>query len=101
MQAAENTEKFLSSVHVVERLQYEGQDPLWHPSSWREVTLSTGQGAKAGVMGATKARREAWLEDWERLVLANAQAGLPVGMDRWRPDVPVATVEAGEARAAG
>lgn len=89
------------SVHVIGRNQFEGQDPLWHPSSWRIVTLSTGREVKTGVMGGTKASRLAHLDDWEQRVLANAQAGLPVGMDGWRPDAPVATVEAGKARAAG
>lgn len=63
-----------SPITITDRQQFEGADPLWHPSSWRIVTLSTGRSLKAGLMGGTRARREAWLEAWERRVIEKAEA---------------------------
>ena len=61
-------------IHVTDRQQFEGEDPLWHPSTWRVLTLSTGKSVKAGLMGGTQARREAWLEAWEQRVIEKAEA---------------------------
>jgi len=58
---------------ILHRHTFEGEDPLWHPSTWRIIVLETGQSAKAGVMGGTKERREAWLDEWEGRVLASAE----------------------------
>lgn len=64
---------------ITDRQQFEGEDPLWHPSSWRIVTLSTGKSVKAGVGGGTRAKREAWLEAWERKVVEDATASQQQG----------------------
>ena len=63
-----------AQITVTDRHQFEGEDPLWSPSSWRVVTLSTGKTVKAGLMGGTRAKREAWLEAWEQRVIEKAEA---------------------------
>lgn len=60
------------TVTILNREAFEGQDPLWHPSSWRIVHLSNGKRVKAGVMGGTAEKRAAWLDRWELRVIAKA-----------------------------
>lgn len=60
------------TVTVTNRQAFEGQDPLWHPSSWRVVHLSNGKSVKCGLVGGTKEKRARWLDRWEVRVVERA-----------------------------